>query len=114
MKRLGRKLQIPNSKLQRSTKHQIPNTDLQTAPPSHLVCRLPSRRHFALALHWSLGFGASLELGSWSLGFSETMEAGSRHVKRKRTAQCLTPATGHLSSRRLNQAMQTLAATEPA
>src|SRR4051812_2861459 len=42
------KLQIPSTKLQRSTKHQTSSTKPR-------------------AVIWSLGFGISLELGAWDL-----------------------------------------------
>jgi hypothetical protein len=43
------------------TKHQIPNTKLQRNP------KLQIPKPVAGSLPWSLGLGASLEFGVWSL-----------------------------------------------
>src|SRR5438045_3711910 len=53
-----RKLQIPSTKLQRNSKLQTP------------LSAALSRRKRAQWSFWSLGFGASLELGCWSLALS--------------------------------------------
>src|SRR5882724_12827556 len=61
----GNKLQIPNSKLQRSTRSQPPNTKLQT--PEKL--QAPSYKLEARAAVWSLELGISLVFGAWILVF---------------------------------------------
>src|SRR5207244_8442676 len=61
----GNKLQIPNSKPQRSTRSQTPNTKLQT--PEKL--QAPSSKLEARAAVWSLELGISLVFGAWFLVF---------------------------------------------
>src|SRR5438034_4836886 len=57
-----KKLQIPSSKLQRSTRSQTPNTKLQT--PENPRSKLEAR-----AAVWSLESGISLVFGAWFLVF---------------------------------------------
>src|SRR5439155_20483594 len=61
----GNKLQIPNSKPQRSTRSQTPNTKLRT--PEKL--QAPSSKLEARAAVWSLELGISLVFGAWFLEF---------------------------------------------
>src|SRR6185503_17078504 len=71
LKHQRHKLQIPNSKLQRSTRSQTPNTKLQTpeklqAPSSKRGPRFGTWDFFG---DWSLVFGVSIPGFLWSLGF---------------------------------------------
>jgi len=57
------KLQIPNTKLQRSSKHQVPNVSSEIT--KLVACVSPDRR-LSLIGAWDLNILWSLELGIWS------------------------------------------------
>src|SRR6266699_4542991 len=60
-RRGGKKLQIPNSEIQKSTRSQTPNTKLQT--PEKL--QAPSSKRWLRFGAWNLGFLWCLEFGFW-------------------------------------------------
>src|SRR6266699_2313425 len=71
-RRGGKKLQIPNSKLQRSTRSQTPSTKLQT--PEKL--QAPSSKRGPRFGAWNLGFLWCLELGFWCFDSGTSLELG--------------------------------------
>src|SRR5580765_4827257 len=98
----GKKLQIPNSKLQRSTRSQTPNTKLQT--PEKL--QAPSSKRGPRFGAWNLGFlwclelgfwcfdsGIPLELGVWCLVFRSTAAQKLRRARLLRSVRPILAAT---------------------
>src|SRR6185503_3112875 len=68
----GNKLQIPNSKLQRSPRSQTPNTKLQT--PEKL--QAPSSKRGPRFGGWNWGFRGCLELGFWCFDSGISLQFG--------------------------------------